>query len=168
MESKSPFLTYVGIYISFFVGFILSTIPWSIDYIAFKPYWVLILLLQWSCREPKKVLYITALILGILMDSVTSSHLGQHAIGYLICTFLNRRLYPTATGRSLIYYFLIITLIFFVYSLTQAGLEFFSYNLIPFDSTFWGPIVSSSIVWIWFDFAFNYLRTFSGNKSKWG
>lgn len=139
------------IYFTFFIGFVVSTIPWDSDYLFLRPYWILALLLIWSIRAPKVVGYITALIVGILYDSTTGTQLGEHAIAFIFLTFLNRRLSRTYIQYGKLYHFLVVLALLAVYSLIIEILQLFSYNGLNFNLEFFIPILTSAIIWGWLD-----------------
>ncbi|WP_222986910.1 rod shape-determining protein MreD [Psittacicella melopsittaci] len=139
----------IFIYLTFFLGFVVTTIPWASEYVSLRPYWILVLLLIWSIKDPSKVGYITALVLGIFADSISGSHLGEHSIAFIIVTFLNKRLVKLYQNIGFVFQTLSTVFLIFLYSIIIFILELFSYNFIQFDKNFFLPILTSTIIWAW-------------------
>lgn len=158
--------SFLFIYVTFFFAFAFSVIPWASDFIAFKPYWVLVVLIYWSHTEMEKILYFTPLVIGLLVDSITNSPLGQHAICFIVITFLTRRLFPATRAAGALVELLTIALLILCYSMLNNFLGIFSYSSIGFGLAFWFPIVISTLVWWWFKFILDYLQISFNLKSR--
>lgn len=70
------------------LAFVLNLLPTS--YWPFFPEWVLLVVLFWSVRAPLVVGTGTAFLLGILMDVVDGSLMGQHALAYVLVSYAGR------------------------------------------------------------------------------
>lgn len=77
------------------LAFLLNLLPTS--YWPFFPDWVMLVVLFWSVRAPLTVGTGTAFLLGILMDVVDGSLMGQHALAYVLISYAGRVL----SGRIL-------------------------------------------------------------------
>ena len=72
------------------VAFLLNLLPTS--FWAFFPEWVMLVVLFWSVRAPLVVGTGTAFLLGLLMDVVDGSLMGQHALAYVLIAYIGRAL----------------------------------------------------------------------------
>lgn len=85
-------------------GFILLTLtlallanllPWSGWTAWLAPDFVALIVLYWCIQEPRKFGFLTAWLLGLMMDIADGSLFGQHALAYVILAyagmFLHRR-----------------------------------------------------------------------------
>lgn len=70
------------------LAFLLNLLPTS--FWAFYPEWVMLVLLFWSVRSPLVVSTGTAFLLGLLMDVVDGSLMGQHALAYVLISYTGR------------------------------------------------------------------------------
>ncbi|MGV0953050.1 MAG: rod shape-determining protein MreD [Fluviibacter sp.] len=70
------------------LAFLLNLLPTS--YWPFFPEWVMLVVLFWSVRSPHVVGTGTAFLLGILMDVVDGSLMGQHALAYVLVSYAGR------------------------------------------------------------------------------
>lgn len=77
------------------LALLLNLLPTS--YWPFFPEWVMLVVLFWSVRAPLVVSTGTAFVLGLLMDVVDGSLMGQHALAYVLISYTGRIL----SGRIL-------------------------------------------------------------------
>ena len=70
------------------LAFLLNLLPTS--FWAFYPEWVMLVVLFWSVRAPLVVGTGTAFLLGVLMDVVDGSLMGQHALAYVLISYAGR------------------------------------------------------------------------------
>ena len=70
------------------LAFVLNLLPTS--FWPFFPEWVMLVILFWSIRAPLVVGTGTAFLLGLLMDVVDGSLMGQHALAYVLIAYAGR------------------------------------------------------------------------------
>ena len=70
------------------LAFLLNLLPTS--YWPFFPEWVMLVVLFWSVRSPHTVGTGAAFVLGLLMDVVDGSLMGQHALAYVLLSYAGR------------------------------------------------------------------------------
>jgi rod shape-determining protein MreD len=66
-----------------------------------RPEWSAIVLLYWVMAVPQQVGMGTAWVLGLLVDSLTGSLLGLHALGFVLVAFVGLSLYERLRMYSL-------------------------------------------------------------------
>jgi len=81
------------ILISFFVALLLSALPLPESLQAWRPEWVLLVLLYWVVALPERVGIGFAWMLGIMLDVLEGSLLGLNAVGLTIVTYCSLLLY---------------------------------------------------------------------------
>lgn len=59
---------------------------------AARPLWVALMIAYWALREPRISTLFTSFIVGLLLDVLFSTPLGQHALGLVIVVYLVERL----------------------------------------------------------------------------
>ncbi len=67
-----------------------------------RPEWAAIVLLYWVMAVPQRVGMVTAWCVGILVDSLTGSLLGQHALGFVLIAFVGLSMYERLRMYSLL------------------------------------------------------------------
>lgn len=77
------------------LAFMVNLLPWGGLALTLRPDLAALVLLFWSVREPRKLGFTAAWILGLGMDIADASLFGQHALAYSLLVFagiaLNRR-----------------------------------------------------------------------------
>jgi rod shape-determining protein MreD len=80
--------------ITLFVAMLLTIIPLPGVIEPLRPYWVALVLIFW-CLETQGIITLgAAFLLGIILDLLTGSLLGMHALGLVIITYLVTRFRP--------------------------------------------------------------------------
>lgn len=67
-------------------GFMLDLLP--VGYSPLMPEFLALVLCFWVIREPRRVGMGTALLLGVCADVAAGSVMGQHALAYVVMTYL--------------------------------------------------------------------------------
>lgn len=76
------------IVLTFVVALLLMILPLPEWARPFRPQWVTLVLLYWCIALPHRVGVGTAFIAGVVLDALTGTLLGQHALGLSIVAFL--------------------------------------------------------------------------------
>lgn len=143
----NPFATVV-ILITVFVAMMLNSIPlpqWAVWY---RPEWVGLVVIYWWMMMPNQVSLGWAWLIGLLIDVLYGSVLGQHALAMLILAYvvqrfyLQIRLYPT--WQQSLYVMAVILLYQSIIFITQGML-----HQIHTGWLFWLPAITSMILWPW-------------------
>ncbi len=64
-----------------------NLLPWSGAWLWIKPDFVALVLLLWCVEQPRKVGFISAWLLGLVMDVADGTLFGQHALSYSILAY---------------------------------------------------------------------------------
>lgn len=83
----------VAIALTFCLALILTILPlpeWARD---FRPQWVTLVLIYWTMALPHRVGVGVGFVVGILMDVLTGTLLGQHALGLSVVAFATLKLH---------------------------------------------------------------------------
>ena len=73
---------------TFAVAMLLDFMPFSSDGFFWLPEFTALMLLYWAINRPQSVGVGTAFVVGMLTDIGTAAPLGQHALSYMLITFL--------------------------------------------------------------------------------
>lgn len=71
-------------------AYLLNMLPWG-HYLG-VPNWFAIVLLFWSIHEPRRISMGIAFILGIILDVHEGNLLGEHALVYIVLSYLGNTL----------------------------------------------------------------------------
>jgi rod shape-determining protein MreD len=92
-------------YLYLVFGFFLNMFPWGNSF--WVPDFLLVMLAFWVLHSPEKVSFLSAFLLGLLMDIQTAQFLGIHAIVYVLVCFIiiyyqRKLLNASQLGQSII------------------------------------------------------------------
>jgi len=117
-----------------------SSWPWMPD-------WVALVLLFWSVREPRSVGMGSGFLLGLAMDVADGSLMGQHALAYVLATYiassLSRRILWFPLGQQALH---ILPLLLLVQAV-QYGVRAMPGVDLPGLSYFLGALVGT-LLWL--------------------
>ncbi len=139
---------YSIILVTFFVAFILTAMPLPDWIAAWRPAWVALVLVYWSLALPHRVNLFTAFILGILLDVLQGSLLGQNAIGLTIIVFITAKLHLQVRQYPLYQQSIFVGLLVAVY----LGMIAWVNGMIgrpPESWAFFAPVLTSILLWPW-------------------
>lgn len=82
LQPVRPWFIVLSLILALFLDFLpTAAVSWIPD-------WVALTLVFWTVREPRRVGMGSAFLLGLIMDVADASLLGQHALAYVIATYL--------------------------------------------------------------------------------
>lgn len=148
MQEIHPLKQFLIIGLSFLVGMILEIIPLPHWAVWARPQWVFVILLFWVLAQPHYIGVLAAFILGLMMDFLTGTLLGQHAMAYTIVIYLLIAFHPQLKLFPLWQQLGII----FVLTLMQLALQFWVLEImgaIP-QGSYWLSGLTSALIWPWF------------------
>ena len=152
---------------SFLFALILEIIPMSWLANWMRPEWVLLVLIYWVMVLPDKVGVSIAFILGLLMDLIKGSLLGEHALAFVIIAYIIARFCPRIRLLPLMQQMVVIFLFLFVYQTFQFWMWSFSgvgigEAPVTDKGMYWLSSLTSVIIW---PLVYTFLR-FYQNRYK--
>jgi len=135
--------------LSFLVGMILTILPLPQWAVWARPEWVFIILIFWVISAPWRVGIVAAFIVGLVMDLLTGTLLGQHALAFLVVAFLLVKFHPQLKSFPLWQQLGMI----FILTLLELALQYWVMGLSGTTTKHWGywlPALTSTIIWPWF------------------
>ena len=139
---------YFVILLTILIAMVLNSIPVPQWAIWFRPEWVGLVMVYWLMMTPERVGLAWAWIIGLLIDVLYGSVLGEHAlalvaVAYVVQRFyLQIRLYPT--WQQAAYVMAVILLYQSLIYLIQGML-----HQVQSVWLFWIPAITSMILWPW-------------------
>lgn len=97
----------------FVVALIMELAPWPAGFQAFKPSWLVLVLLYWTLALPDRVSIGWAFLLGLLWDIVLGSILGVHALVLSVAFYFVSKYYLMLRNLSLWFQSLLVLLFVF-------------------------------------------------------
>jgi rod shape-determining protein MreD len=136
------------IFSSFIVALMLTAMPlpeWATNW---RPAWVAMVLIYWCMALPQRVGIGVGWLLGILLDVLQGTLLGQNAIGLAILAFLTLKSHQRVRMYPLVQQALVICLFVLVYQLLSLWVRGIM-GVPPGSWTYWMPVFTSMVLWPW-------------------
>ncbi|REL31832.1 rod shape-determining protein MreD [Thalassotalea euphylliae] len=142
------------IVLSLLLALIASIVPMPHSVDAFRPDWVLVVLIYWSLALPNRVSVFTAWVMGFLLDVLLGSTLGVHAGAMALSVYIAAVNFQKIRNFSLWQQALIVGVLAALYHLLVFWMQRVLTDVVFLPSYLY-PVMSSVILWPW---AFLLLR----------
>lgn len=146
--SNSNSHNYWIILLTMFVALLLTAMPLPEWITNWRPAWVAMVVIYWCMALPQRVSIWTAFILGVLMDVLQGSLLGQHAIGLTIVAFVTVKLHLQIRQHPLYQQSIFVGLLVTFYLCLVVWVN----GIIgrpPHSWSFLMPVLTSMLLWPW-------------------
>jgi rod shape-determining protein MreD len=145
------------IILTFLIALLLTLLPVPVWASPYRPEWVILVLMYWSIALPERVGIGSAWVLGLLLDTVKGSLLGEHALSLSLvaytCLKLHRhlRVYPLWQQSLGV---LLLVMLSQLLSLSIRGLS----GPAPAQWHYWSTSIASMLLWPWLFIVMRDLR----------
>jgi rod shape-determining protein MreD len=139
---------WLPVFLSFLVAVILTLLPMPDWTIWLRPAWVLMVLIYWVMLAPQRVNVGVAWMVGIILDVLNGTLLGEHALALTIVTFFvarlhtQMRMYPVL--QQGMWVFLFVLLYQFILFCVQGFI-----GELPKTWLYWSSSLTSMVLWPW-------------------
>lgn len=139
---------WLAIATSFFIAFLLTILPLPTWAMWFRPPWVLLVMMYWVLTLPHRFNLVVAWVLGLLLDGMSGTLLGQHALSMTTVAYIvlkghqQIRFFPIWQQASLVFVLILI------YQLLQLLIQGFVGQL-SYTWLLWLPALTSMLLWPW-------------------
>lgn len=147
------------ILLTFLVALMASIMPLPLSVDAFRPDWVLVVLLYWCLALPARVNVISAGVMGFILDVLLGSTLGVHAGAMAIAIYIVAGNFQKIRNFSLWQQSMIVGVLSALYHLIVFWLQRFLTDAV-FLPNYLYPVITTIILWPW---AFLLLRKIRRN-----
>jgi rod shape-determining protein MreD len=160
MKQQSSFKLFSLVWLTICMGLILSILPmpgWSV---WLRPQWVLIIVFFWVINSQGRVGIFTAWLAGILLDLLTGTLLGQHALVMVLLTYVLIKIYYRFHYFSMTQQTAIILFLVLFNLILNRWLMLFM--LQPVSShLYWFSALTSAIMWPFITIFFQERNSYS-------
>jgi rod shape-determining protein MreD len=139
------------------IALMASIMPMPLNADAFRPDWVLIVLMYWCMALPGRVNIITAWVMGFLLDVLLGSVLGVHAAAMAISIYIVLGNYQKIRNFSIWQQALIIGVLATLYHLVVFWLQRFLID-ITFLTSYLYPVLTTVVLWPWLFYLLRKVR----------
>jgi rod shape-determining protein MreD len=134
--------------ITFIVAFVLTILPLPDSLLAFRPAWVPLVLLYWVVAIPHRIGVISAWVLGLFLDTLLGTTLGQHSLALAILAYatylLHLRIRVFPLWQQVVSIWILVGIYQLVLLLVQR-----SVSVTPWTMGYWFVPVVSALIWPW-------------------
>lgn len=130
------------------IALMASIMPLPLSADAFRPDWVLIVLMYWCMALPGRVNIITAWIMGFLLDVLLGSVLGVHAAAMALSIYIIVENHQKIRNFSIWQQALITGVLAALYHLVVFWLQRFLIDVVFLPSYLY-PVITTIILWPW-------------------
>ncbi|GHE99231.1 rod shape-determining protein MreD [Thalassotalea profundi] len=142
------------ILLTFIVALMATIMPLPIAVDAFRPDWILVVVLYWCLALPNRVNVVTAWLFGLLLDILLGSILGIHAAAMALSVYIIAGNYQKIRNFSVWQQALIVGILSALYHLLVFWFQRFLTDVV-FLPHYLYPVITTVILWPW---AFLLLR----------
>lgn len=130
------------------VALFLTLLPMPAWAVWARPAWVLMVLIFWTLVTPSRVNVGIAWSLGLLMDILLGTMLGEHALALTIVVYLAYRSRMRIKMYPLLQQSFSILVFIFIYQFILYCIQGFV-GEVPHSHLYWLSMVSSMLLWPW-------------------
>ena len=128
-------------------GLILTIVPLPDAINAWRPAWLAMLVLYWTLHRPERFGLLGAWVVGIAMDTLTGTLLGQHALALMFIAFINLKLHLRIRVFPKGQQALAILMLILVYEFLLFWVDGVA-GLSTRGMARWLPVLSSTALWL--------------------
>ncbi|TVP48836.1 MAG: rod shape-determining protein MreD [Halomonas sp.] len=155
--ARAPIVPLLFVWLSLALALCLQVMPLAEGWQVYRPEWLGLMLIYWCMRTPDRVGVFHGFVLGILMDLIEGTALGQHALIYALLAFLCALVYPRFRAYSLVQQSALVLVLLGLVQLVAQWLRTivgdFSIHL-----AFLIPSLISAVLWPWLSTMFQALE----------
>ena len=140
--------SWFAIFMTLMIALVLALLPMPDWTIWLRPAWVLLVLIYWAMTVPYLVSVGVAWTMGIVVDLMNGTVLGEHALAFTIVVYfvsrmhIRLRMYPLLQqGMSILFFVLLYQ--FIVYCIQGFIGE------LPRSNLYWLSSITSMLLWPW-------------------
>lgn len=132
--------------ITFLAAMILMLIPLPDWARPWRPEWLAVTLIYWNMALPKSVGVGVAWMLGLCVDVMYGTLLGQYALGFAVISYITIRFHTQARSYPLYQQAIFVGIVLLPY----MGISLWILGILgenPKSWLYWAPVLTSTLVW---------------------
>lgn len=140
--------SWMAICFSLLVAVMLTLLPMPLWTNWLRPAWVLMVLIYWTMTSPHKVNVGVAWSVGLIIDLLTDTLLGEHALAYTFVIYFVSRLHIRLSISPMLQQGISIFIFILTYQFIIFCIQGFEGNL-PDSQLYWLSSLTSVLLWPW-------------------
>lgn len=141
----------LGIFITLLGALMLAMLPMPDWTIWLRPAWVLLVLIYWTIESPHRVNVGTAWLVGLVVDIINGTPLGEHALAYTVVVYFVARIHIRLRMAPMLQQGLSVFVFVLLYQFILYCIQGFVGEL-PESHLYWLSSVTSMLLWPWLFF----------------
>lgn len=133
--------------VTLLLALVLSVVPLPDSIVAFRPDWVAVVLLYWAVMQPRRYGLFTALFMGLALDALSGSLLGQHALALLLIVYLTQRFHLRIRVFPASQLALTVIVLLSLYEFMLFWVDGVAGRTVPLIER-WAPVTTSTALWV--------------------
>lgn len=133
-----------AVLLTLILAMVLSIIPLNESVSAWRPEWIALTLVHWSLIVRDRMSLMMVFIIGLVVDTLYGSLLGQHALGYVLVTYLSVRLSLRMTPEAFLQQLALLFAIMGLYLLVNLWMQRVTGGT---STAAWTSLISSILIW---------------------
>lgn len=129
------------------LAMVLLVVPLGESVAAWRPEWVALTLVHWALIIRDRISLVMVFAIGLIVDTLYGSLLGQHALGYVLVTYLAVRLSLRMTPEAFMQQLALLFAILGVYMLVNLWISQVTGRGSNLGWLYWASLVSSIVIW---------------------
>lgn len=125
----------------------LLVIPLGDSFAIWRPEWVALTLVHWALIIRDRISLVMVFAIGLIVDALYGSLLGQHALGYVLVTYLAVRLSLRMTPEAFMQQLALLFAILGVYMLVNLWMLQVTGDGTNLGWLYWASLLSSIVIW---------------------
>jgi rod shape-determining protein MreD len=113
----------------------------------YRPDFVAVVLLFWSLTAPRRFSLMTAFWIGIVLDTLTGSLLGQHPLALLVIVYLAERFHLRVRVFPISQLAIFVLLLLGLYEFILFWIDGVANRTVPMVER-WAPPLTGALVWL--------------------
>jgi len=131
---------------TFVLALALSVVPLPEAVAAFRPDWVPLIMIYWALVTPERFGLLTALWLGLAMDTLSSALLGQHALAMLVVVYFSLRFHLRIRVFPIWQMSMTVFAMLAIYEFVLFWVDGVAGRTVPYIDR-WAPVITSGLLW---------------------
>ena len=136
------------IFVTFLIALALDILPLPGWVIWLRPAWTLLILIYWLMALPTVVSVGWAFILGLLLDLLNGTLLGEHAFAMVIVAYIILKLYQLIRVYPMLQQTLMVFAVLLLYQMILFAIQGLVASL-PQSWLYWMSVVVGTMLWPW-------------------
>ena len=125
----------------------LAVVPLPAVVAPFRPDWAAVVLIYWSLAAPRRFSLLTALWMGLALDTLNGALLGQHALALLVVVYAAERFYLRVRMFPVSQLAITVLILLGLYEFILFWVDGMAGRTVPLIER-WAPPLTGTLVWV--------------------